>query len=54
LFDSAAPGAMWQAVERLIADADLRVALGGAARAELEAKSYTWAGNAARVAECAV
>ena len=53
LFDPASPGAMWQAVERLIADASLRASLGDAARAELVAKSYTWAGNAARVVACA-
>lgn len=49
LFDPRLPGAMWGAVERLIGDADLRHRLGDAARKELEAKGYTWAGNANRV-----
>jgi glycosyltransferase involved in cell wall biosynthesis len=49
LFDTAAPGAMWAAVERLIEDAALRHRLGAAARDELETQNYTWAGNAARV-----
>ena len=50
LFDPALPGAMWQAVERLIAEPALRERLGAASRAELEARDYTWAGNARRVA----
>jgi glycosyltransferase involved in cell wall biosynthesis len=53
LFDPEIPGAMWQAVERLINDAALRGRLGGAARAELERQNYTWAGNAQRVVACA-
>jgi len=40
---------MWQAVARLMQDAALRERLGCAARAELEARDYTWAGNARRV-----
>lgn len=48
-----APGGMAQALARLIEDAPLRVALGQAARAELERQNYTWAGNAARVAALA-
>jgi glycosyltransferase involved in cell wall biosynthesis len=50
LFDPAAAGAMWQAVERLIGDGTLRERLGTAARNELERQNYTWAGNAERVA----
>ena len=50
LFDPDAPGAMWEAVARLIDDAPLRTRLGAAARAELEARDYTWRGNARRVA----
>ena len=41
---------MWGAVERLIAEPALRTKLGAAARKELEARNYTWAGNAGRVA----
>ncbi len=43
-------GGMWAAVERLIAEPGLRARLGAAARGELEARNYTWAGNAGRVA----
>lgn len=50
LFDPDAPGAMWATVARLIEDAALRHRLGAAARAELEARDYTWRGNARRVA----
>ncbi len=50
LFDPDAPGAMWAAVARLIEDEALRLRLGAAARAELEARDYTWRGNARRVA----
>ena len=53
LFDPKTPGAMWSAVERLIADDTLRQRLGQAARAELERQNYTWSGNAARVAHFA-
>ena len=49
LFDPEAPGAMWDAVARLIDDAPLRARLGVAARAELERRDYTWRGNAKRV-----
>jgi glycosyltransferase involved in cell wall biosynthesis len=49
LFDPNRPGALWQAVERLIEDAALRRRLGAAARAELERRNYTWAGNATRI-----
>lgn len=51
LFDPEAEGAMWQAIRRLIDDPALRLRLGAAARAELETRDYTWAGNARRVAE---
>ena len=50
LFDPAVPGAMWRAVQRLAADPALRTRLGTAARAELEARDYTWGGNARRIA----
>jgi glycosyltransferase involved in cell wall biosynthesis len=50
LFDPADPGAMWDAVRRLALDPALRTRLGHAARAELVAKEYTWAGNARRIA----
>ncbi len=53
LFDAAAPGAMWRAVEALIADPARRIAMGAAARAALEADGRTWAANAARVAALA-
>jgi len=50
LFDPDAPGAMWQAVSRLVEDPALRARLGTAARAELERRDYTWRGNARRIA----
>lgn len=49
LFDPAAPGAMWDAVARLLADGDLRRRLGEAAREELARRDFTWRGNAARI-----
>ena len=49
LFPPNQPGAMWSAVERLIADPSLRRRLGEAARAELVRRDYSWAGNARRV-----
>jgi glycosyltransferase involved in cell wall biosynthesis len=49
LFDPERPGAMWDAVARLLAGPDLRSRLGAAARAELVARDYTWRGNAARI-----
>jgi glycosyltransferase involved in cell wall biosynthesis len=48
LFDPAAPGAMWLAVERLVTDAALRARLGDAARTEVLRRDLTWAGNARR------
>jgi glycosyltransferase involved in cell wall biosynthesis len=50
LFDPSAPGAMWAAISRLLADPTLRSRLGTAARAELETRDYTWRGNAGRIA----
>lgn len=49
LFDPSRPGAMWDAVARLVADAALRERLGRAARADVLARDLTWAGNARRV-----
>ena len=53
LFDPARPGAMWAAIRQLAADPALRERLGAAARAELVARDYTWAGNARRIAKWA-
>lgn len=57
LFDPAAdfdsPDGMWAAIRRLAGDPALRARLGAAARADLERRDYTWAGNARRVAELA-
>ena len=53
LFDAAATGAMWRAVESLIGDGAQRARLGAAARAAIETQGRTWAGNAARVVELA-
>jgi glycosyltransferase involved in cell wall biosynthesis len=50
-FDS--PSGMWAAIQRLAGDAALRARLGAAARAELELRDFTWAGNARRVVEMA-
>lgn len=50
LFDPADPAGLWRAVARLIEDAAFRERLGAAARVELEARDYTWRGNARRVA----
>jgi glycosyltransferase involved in cell wall biosynthesis len=53
LFDPDAPAgaanSAWQAIRRLAEDPGLRRRLAQAARAELEARDYTWRGNAARV-----
>lgn len=49
LFDPARPPELWQAVVRLAADPALRARLGAAARAEIDRRGYTWAGNAARL-----
>jgi glycosyltransferase involved in cell wall biosynthesis len=53
LFDPADPDAVWRAVLRLAGDVTLRARLGAAARAEIERRRYTWAGNAARLVEWA-
>ncbi|MBN8892549.1 MAG: glycosyl transferase family 1 [Rhodospirillales bacterium 70-18] len=53
LFDPDEDGAMWRAIQRLIDDPALRLRLGAAARAELVARDYTWAGNARRIADWA-
>lgn len=49
LFDPADPAAMWAAIRCLASDPELRDRLGRAARAELEARDYTWTGDARRV-----
>jgi len=49
LFDPADPAELWQAVVRLADDPVLRARLGKAARAEIDRRGYTWAGNAARL-----
>lgn len=49
LFDPSRPGAMWDAVNRLVQDAALRERVGRAARAEVLSRDLTWAGNASRV-----
>jgi glycosyltransferase involved in cell wall biosynthesis len=48
LFDPGRPGALWEAVLRLVADPALRTKLGAAARAEVMERDLTWAGNARR------
>ncbi|WP_240791230.1 glycosyltransferase family 4 protein [Roseomonas sp. AR75] len=53
LFDSARPGAMWDAVLRLATDPALRARLGAAAREEVLRRDLTWDGNARRVAALA-
>jgi glycosyltransferase involved in cell wall biosynthesis len=53
LFDPLDPDGMWSAVRSLAADPDLRARLGQAARAELEARDYTWQHNAARITDWA-
>jgi glycosyltransferase involved in cell wall biosynthesis len=53
LFDVAGADAVWTAVLRLAGDATLRGRLGAAARAEIERRRYTWAGNAARLVDWA-
>jgi glycosyltransferase involved in cell wall biosynthesis len=50
LFDPTDPAAMWAAIRRLMLDTALRERLGQAARADLEARRYTWLGNAERIA----
>jgi glycosyltransferase involved in cell wall biosynthesis len=53
LFNPDDPAALWQAISRLVDDPALRQRLAVAARAELEAKDYTWHGNARRIAQWA-
>jgi glycosyltransferase involved in cell wall biosynthesis len=53
LFNPNDSAALWQAISRLIDDPALRQRLAVAARAELEAKDYTWHGNARRIAQWA-
>jgi glycosyltransferase involved in cell wall biosynthesis len=53
LFDPSRPGALWEAVQRLASDAELRDRLGAAAREEVLRRNLTWRGNARRVATLA-
>ncbi len=53
LFDPANPEAMWQGIETLARDAELRARIGAAAREEVLRRDFTWAGNARRVAALA-
>ncbi|MBN9562413.1 MAG: glycosyltransferase family 4 protein [Alphaproteobacteria bacterium] len=50
LFDPAESGSVWRAIQRLVADPDLRRRLGEAARAEIARRDYTWERNAERIA----
>lgn len=50
LFNPEDPAGQWDAISRLVSDPALRTRLGTAARAELEARDYTWRGNARRIA----
>jgi glycosyltransferase involved in cell wall biosynthesis len=54
LFDPDKPASLWQAIRRLAADPELRERLGYAAREILDARDYTWEGNATRVIQLAV
>jgi glycosyltransferase involved in cell wall biosynthesis len=47
------PDALWRAVATLADDAELRARLGAGARRTLDARDYTWDGNARRVASLA-
>jgi glycosyltransferase involved in cell wall biosynthesis len=49
LFSPTEAGALWHAVETLIADSPLRGRLGESAREELQRRDYTWAANASRI-----
>jgi glycosyltransferase involved in cell wall biosynthesis len=49
LFDPADAAAFRSAIERLCADASLRVRMGAAARAAIERHGLTWANNAQRI-----
>jgi glycosyltransferase involved in cell wall biosynthesis len=51
LFDPEEPAALWGAIRRLAADAQLRERLGCAARRALDACDYTWHANAARITQ---
>ena len=53
LIDPEAADGLQRALAALAADAELRVKLGRAARAEVERKDYTWDGNARRVEQIA-
>jgi len=49
LFDPDEPVALWSCIRRLAAEPGLREALGAAARRTIDARDYTWQGNATRV-----
>ena len=49
LFEPANPDALWNAIKRLAGDPELRERLGRGARRALEAREYTWEGNARRI-----
>jgi glycosyltransferase involved in cell wall biosynthesis len=49
LFDPSQPGAVWDAVRRLIEDPTLRARIGAAARAEIARRDFTWAANVRRL-----
>jgi glycosyltransferase involved in cell wall biosynthesis len=49
LFDPVDSGSVWRAIQRLVADPDLRRRLGEAARAALARRDYTWGRNAERI-----
>jgi glycosyltransferase involved in cell wall biosynthesis len=49
LFDPVDSGSVWRAIQRLVADPDLRRRLGEAARAEIARRDYTWGRNAERI-----
>jgi len=51
LFEPEKSAALWRAIELLARDPQLRERIGNAAREELDARGYTWQGNAARIIE---
>jgi glycosyltransferase involved in cell wall biosynthesis len=49
LFEPANHTALWNAIQHLAGDPELRERLGRAARRSLETREYTWQGNAAKI-----